>query len=110
MTYVIVRHVEGLPAGLYHYAVKEHALHRLRAGKGPGDALAANVPQARLVERAPVTFVFTSVFHRVELEVQGAGLPVLWAGCGSPGHSDDAGRGSVRLRGHCRSDVLTMRA
>jgi putative peptide maturation dehydrogenase len=39
--YVLVQHVEGLPAGLYHYLADRHALERLPwKGDGEGHALA----------------------------------------------------------------------
>jgi SagB-type dehydrogenase family enzyme len=64
VTYVLARNVDGLPPGLYHYGVDGHRLHRLRAGEGVSEELAAAVPQGHLVERAAATFIYTSIYFR----------------------------------------------
>lgn len=64
VTYVLVRNVEGLPPGLYHYAPRRHQLHRVRADETLGEQLAALLPYGHLVEQAPVTFVFSSMYFR----------------------------------------------
>ena len=64
ITYVIAHNVEGLPPGVYHYAVDKHKLHRLRASEHASKELAALVARSHLVSDAPVTFVFTSAFYR----------------------------------------------
>lgn len=64
VTYILVHNVEGLPPGLYHYAVEGHKLHRLRSGEALNDELAAFVAHDDLVRSAPVTFVFTAIFFR----------------------------------------------
>jgi SagB-type dehydrogenase family enzyme len=71
VTYVLARNVEGLPAGLYHYAVREHKLHQLRASEALANQLAALVPQAHFVEQAPVTFVFSSIYYRSSWKYRG---------------------------------------
>ncbi|HDY87606.1 MAG TPA: SagB/ThcOx family dehydrogenase [bacterium] len=64
VTYIIVRNVSGLTAGLYHYKVKDHKLHRLKADEAVYKDLAKLVPRSDVIESAPVTFVFTSIFFR----------------------------------------------
>jgi len=64
VTYVFARNVEGLPAGIYHYVVDRHKLHRLRPDAESSEELASLVARGRLVRDAPVTFVFTSAFYR----------------------------------------------
>ncbi|MBW8000451.1 MAG: SagB/ThcOx family dehydrogenase [Planctomycetes bacterium] len=64
VTYIIVKNVEGLTTGLYHYRVKDHKLHRLKANETIYKDLAKLVPQSDVIESAPVTFVFTTIFFR----------------------------------------------
>lgn len=71
VTYVVARRVEGLSPGLYHYAVKDHKLHRLRADETLTKRLAALVPQGHFVEQAPVTFAFTSIYFRSSWKYRG---------------------------------------
>lgn len=52
--YLIARQVDGLAPGLWHYAPREHALHRL------GDAL----PVQALERDAPALVIATAVFRR----------------------------------------------
>ncbi len=64
VTYIFVQNVTGLERGLYHYAAKEHALHRLTDEGIAVEDLAGAVPRHSLIREAPVTFLFTSVFFR----------------------------------------------
>jgi SagB-type dehydrogenase family enzyme len=61
--YPVVHNVTGLPSGLYHYAVREHALERLQQRD-----LRAAVTQAGLYQgflgEANVCFVLSAVFQR----------------------------------------------
>ena len=61
VTYVLVRDVEGLRAGLYHYAVNGHKMHRLRAD---AEELADLTGAPDFVRRASVTLIFSTVFFR----------------------------------------------
>jgi SagB-type dehydrogenase family enzyme len=63
VTYLIARRVEGLTPGLYHYAVDRHGLHLVREGATAAD-LAGLVEGGSLVEDAPLSIVFTVIFHR----------------------------------------------
>jgi SagB-type dehydrogenase family enzyme len=62
-TYVVVHEVQGIPAGVYHYAVESHELEQLSAGD-------YRVPVARvaldqgMAAQANVVFVWTAVFPR----------------------------------------------
>lgn len=62
-TYVAVRDVEGIEAGLYHVDVRDQTLERMRSGSVAGDLLVAGLGQDFL-RRAPAVFVFTGVFQR----------------------------------------------
>lgn len=62
-TYVVVHDVEGIEAGVYHYAVQEHALDQLRTGDFRAEIAQAALDQ-RMAAWANVVFVWTAVFER----------------------------------------------
>jgi SagB-type dehydrogenase family enzyme len=62
--YAVVGHMVGLPAGLYRYRGREHALDP-RGHRDLRVELSAAALRQRPVERAPVTFLFTAVYDRV---------------------------------------------
>jgi SagB-type dehydrogenase family enzyme len=62
-TYMVVNSVLGFEAGLYHYAVEDHALERLRAGDLRIEAARAALDQ-RMVTRANIVLIWTAVFQR----------------------------------------------
>ena len=61
--YALVNRVEGLPPGLYHYQVADHALSRLRPGRHGVDFAARALAQEFLAEAA-VVFILTGYFAR----------------------------------------------
>lgn len=61
--YPVVHKVTGLEPGLYHYAVREHALELLRAGDLRAAVIKASLGQGFL-GRAGVCFALTAVFQR----------------------------------------------
>jgi len=63
-TYVLAHRVEGLAAGVYHYAVQDHALAQVRAGDVRDEIVRAGILQNFLGE-ADVVLVLTSVFQRL---------------------------------------------
>ncbi len=63
-TYVAANRVEGLAPGLYHYAVKQHALHRVREGELAAAIMRAGLGQEFLAQ-AGVVFVLTAIFQRL---------------------------------------------
>jgi len=62
--YVLALHVEGLPAGLYHYAPELHRLEKLRITRPENKAVEYCSGQA-WVRRAAALFIMTAVFPRV---------------------------------------------
>ncbi|MBC7227573.1 MAG: SagB family peptide dehydrogenase [Thermoflexales bacterium] len=62
-TYVAVHDVAGLDPGLYHYAVADHALERVRAGDLRAALVAAGVGQ-EMLGTAQVCFILTAIFQR----------------------------------------------
>ena len=63
VTHVIVRDVDGLVPGLYHYEPQHHALHRLRTADAAGE-LAAIVADGAAVRAAPFTLVFSAIYYK----------------------------------------------
>jgi SagB-type dehydrogenase family enzyme len=62
-TYVALRRVDGIDAGLYHLDVRAQALEPLRAGTVAGDLMIAGLGQDFL-RQAPVVLVLTGLFQR----------------------------------------------
>jgi len=63
-TYVAVSRVEGIEPGIYHYAVADHALERVRGGTFGGDLLIAGLGQ-EFLGQAPVVLVLAAIFQRL---------------------------------------------
>lgn len=62
-TYLTVNLVEGVRQGIYHYAVRRHALEELRAGRFGMETARAALGQGMCAEAA-VVFIWTAVFQR----------------------------------------------
>ncbi|MEW5733881.1 MAG: SagB/ThcOx family dehydrogenase [Thermodesulfobacteriota bacterium] len=62
-TYIAVKNVEGLEAGLYHYFAPAHCVERLEAGDFSRAVAAAALDQ-RMCLSAACTFLFSAVFFR----------------------------------------------
>ncbi len=62
-TYVIANDVRKLEAGLYHYAIHEHALEQLRTGDLRHAIATAALGQG-MCAQAPAVFVWTAIFDR----------------------------------------------
>lgn len=60
-TYVAVNRVDAIAPGIYHYAVREHSLERIRSGAG--DLAPAALGQTMCTEAAAV-FIWTAIFDR----------------------------------------------
>jgi SagB-type dehydrogenase family enzyme len=66
--YVLVRHVEGVGAGLYHYQPGSHQLHLIRklTDRAARAAIAAYLPQQGFYADASALMVMSAVFARVQ--------------------------------------------
>ncbi len=62
-TYIIANEVRDLEAGLYHYAIRDHQLERLRAGSLGRETTAAALGQD-MCAMAPAVFAWTAIFAR----------------------------------------------
>ncbi len=81
--YLVAGKVTGLPAGVYRYVSKDHALDRVHKGDRRGILCRAAFDQA-WVCRAPATLVFTAIFSRTTGKYgSGRGERYVWmdAGC-----------------------------
>lgn len=61
--YPVVNNVEGIAPGVYHYAVREHALELVRAGDFRLELMQYGVGQD-LLKNAAVVLVLTAIFQR----------------------------------------------
>lgn len=61
--YVLALRVHGLPAGLYHYLPRDHALEQLRAGRVQGCAVRYCAGQ-KFTGNAAALFIMTAVIER----------------------------------------------
>ena len=61
--YVVVRAVDGLKAGIYHYRADRHVLERIR-GAVPVKRMRAYVPESGYFAKASAMVFFTAVFER----------------------------------------------
>jgi SagB-type dehydrogenase family enzyme len=62
-TYLVIRDVEGVEAGVYHYDVQHHQLDQLKRGDFRAEVTHAALDQ-QMAARANVVFVWTAVFQR----------------------------------------------
>jgi SagB-type dehydrogenase family enzyme len=68
-TYVVAHRVAGLEAGLYHYSVKDHALHVLQTSDLRQTIVQHGLMQAFLGE-ANLVLVFSAIFQRLRWKYQ----------------------------------------
>ena len=62
--YLVIHRVEGLEPGLYHYAVKDHAMELLRADDLKGEIVIRGLGQ-EFLGQANLVLVFTAIFQRL---------------------------------------------
>ncbi|MCS7221365.1 MAG: SagB family peptide dehydrogenase [Anaerolineae bacterium] len=67
--YPVVHRVEGLQPGLYHYAVRDHALELLRAADLRGEITRHGLMQ-EFLGQANLVLVFTAIFQRLRWKYQ----------------------------------------
>jgi SagB-type dehydrogenase family enzyme len=64
-TYLIVHNVDGISKGLYHYAIRPHALEELRLGDFRNDIVQATQGQ-RMHAFANIVIIWTAIFQRTK--------------------------------------------
>lgn len=62
-TYILVNNVEGVEQGIYHYAVRQHALEMLKAGDFKRKIARAGLYQ-EMTGKANITLILTAIFDR----------------------------------------------
>jgi SagB-type dehydrogenase family enzyme len=80
-TYLIVHNVEGIPSGVYHYAIQLHKLEKLRAGDFREEIALAALQQEMTAE-APVVFVWTAIFERTKWKYKQRGYRYIYLDAG----------------------------
>jgi len=80
-TYLSIHRVEGVEPGIYHYAVGEHKLERLRAGSAAAEVAAAALDQPMCAQAAGV-FIWTAVFARTLFEYGQRGYRYVYLDAG----------------------------
>jgi SagB-type dehydrogenase family enzyme len=85
-TYVVANNVEGLEAGLYHYAIRAHALEELRTGDLRLETAKAALGQGVCYDAAAV-FVWTAVFSRSKWKYEQRGYRYIYMDAGHMGEN-----------------------
>jgi SagB-type dehydrogenase family enzyme len=62
-TYLVVQAVADIEAGIYHYAVKDHALEEIKLGQYGHETAQAALGQ-KMCLNAAVVFIWTAIFRR----------------------------------------------
>ena len=103
-TYVIVHDVEGLAKGVYHYAIREHALEEIKVGDFRREITLAALGQ-RVCADAAVVFVWTAIFNRSKCKYRARAYRYVYLDAGHVGHSLALSAASLGL-GSCQVGAL----
>lgn len=79
--YVFIMNVEGIERGMYHYAVREHALELVKKGVFRSELTAAGLEQDML-GTADITFVLSAIFDRVRHKYKERGFRYVYMEAG----------------------------
>lgn len=110
--YVLVRHVEGIPAGIHHYSTRHHALEALGPLPKPDDLETLFLSQP-WVAKAHVVIIVTAVASRLLHRYGDRGYRYLLIEAGHVGQNlalvaTASGLGSLSLGGFFDDDVSCM--
>ncbi|MGB2853394.1 MAG: SagB/ThcOx family dehydrogenase [Dehalococcoidia bacterium] len=103
-TYLVVHNVEGLAPGVYHYAIREHALEEIKVGDFRRDITLAALGQ-RICADAAVVFVWTAIFNRSKCKYRQRAYRYVYLDAGHIGHSLALSAVSLGL-GSCQVGAL----
>lgn len=79
--YLVVKKVEGLKSGVYHYLSKEHKLKKVLEGDVSSELAVAAVGQM-FIAQAPVNLVFTGIFERTTQKYKERGIRYVFMEAG----------------------------
>lgn len=85
-TYVVANNVQELEKGLYHYAIRAHALEELRLGDLRLETARAALGQSICYDAAAV-FVWTAVFYRSKWKYEQRGYRYIYMDAGHIGEN-----------------------
>ena len=85
-TYIVANNVEGLAPGLYHYAIRAHALEELRLGDLRLETAKAALGQSICYDAAAV-LVWTAVFYRSKWKYEQRGYRYVYMDAGHIGEN-----------------------
>ena len=103
-TYLVVHNVEGLAPGVYHYAIREHALEEIKVGDFRRDITLAALGQ-RICADAAVVFVWTAIFNRSKCKYRQRAYRYVYLDAGHIAHSLALSAVSLGL-GSCQVGAL----
>lgn len=103
-TYLVIHNVEGLAPGVYHYAIREHALEEIKVGDFRRDITLAALGQ-RICADAAVVFVWTAIFNRSKCKYRQRAYRYVYLDAGHIGHSLALSAVSLGL-GSCQVGAL----
>lgn len=79
--YLIVNNVEDIPPGIYHYAIKEHALEEIKQGDFRIQIIDAGWEQ-NMLGTSGVTFALSAVFDRIRSKYGERGMRYIYMEAG----------------------------
>ncbi len=103
-TYLVVHNVEGVAPGVYHYAIREHALEELRTGDLRRDITCAALGQ-KMCANAAVVFIWTAIFNRSKWKYRQRAYRYVYLDAGHIGHGLALSAVSLGL-GSCQVGAL----
>jgi SagB-type dehydrogenase family enzyme len=103
-TYVVVNRVDGVPAGVYHYSVREHCLDVVSKGDVSSEIAIAALGQRMCLEAAAVV-VWTAIFQRSKWKYEQRAYRYIYLDAGHIGENLALAATAIGL-GSCQVGAL----
>jgi SagB-type dehydrogenase family enzyme len=103
-TYVVVNRVDGIPAGVYHYSVREHCLDVIGEGDFSSEIAIAALGQKMCMEAAAV-IVWTAIFQRAKWKYEQRAYRYIYLDAGHIGENLALAATAIGL-GSCQVGAL----